>query len=202
MNRFPFITITTAAAAAALLSLCLAGCGGGGGGEDDRAPTGPRNPTAVRSAVLGDGDDFTLVDGTLADVYEYTAPYDTDVVVTLISPAFDPYLVVQERFADGSLSVITHRDDISPQDYNAQLSFRAVGGATYQIIANSFPYAQGPYTLTLADNLADPSQVGGGSLPDAALNPPPAGQDRTLRGIRKTPGNASKRSVAVKGGRQ
>lgn len=188
---FAGILLVTAAAAG--------GCGGSDDSEEPPPPPPPRNATVTRTAALGDGDDFTLVDGTLADVIEYVPPQDNDVQVTLTSGAYDPYLVVVERFPDGSLSVITQNDDISPQDYNAQLRFRAVRGATYQIVANSFAYAQGTYNLTVTDSVI-PVSGDGTPLPDPVLTPPPADQDRTLRGIRKVAAFVGKRSVSRSGG--
>lgn len=110
------------------------------------------HPGFVRDYAIGDvvtdtldDDDCRFEDRSRLDVYRFTLPAPTIVVITLRSDDFDAYLVL----ADADSTVIRQNDDFElPASTDARISeFLAAG--TYYIGVNSLDRRErGAYTLS------------------------------------------------------
>ncbi|MCW6037834.1 PPC domain-containing protein [Spirulina subsalsa FACHB-351] len=90
--------------------------------------------------------DAKLEDGSFYDLYTFPGEAGQRVRIRLESEDFDPYLVLfnsqGEKLADA--------DDISPEDWNAELEYLLPEDGVYQVIVNSYnPEGRGEYNLVI-----------------------------------------------------
>ncbi|MGB3544588.1 DUF4344 domain-containing metallopeptidase [Rubrivirga sp.] len=103
-----------------------------------------------------DTSDPVLDDGSYYDFYAYTGTPGQDVVITLSSDDFDPYVMLNRVFG-GEFESIAQDDDGGP-GIDARIRTRIGPSGTYVIVANSFAQAAtGAYTLSVdrAQDVAD-----------------------------------------------
>ncbi|WP_017304796.1 PPC domain-containing protein [Spirulina subsalsa] len=90
--------------------------------------------------------DAKLEDGSFYDLYTFPGEAGQRVRIRLESEDFDPYLVLfntqGEKLADA--------DDISPENWNAELEYLLPDDGIYQVIVNSYnPEGRGAYSLVI-----------------------------------------------------
>lgn len=90
--------------------------------------------------------DPKLDDGSHYDVFTYTGNPGDEIVITLSSTSFDPYLTLARMFS-GDVERVAQDDDSGPGN-NAQVRATLNQTGTYVIMANSFSADEtGPYSL-------------------------------------------------------
>lgn len=122
-----------------------------------------------------DASDPVLDDGSYYDFYAYTGTPGQDVVITLSSTDFDPYVMLNRVFG-GELEAVAQDDDGGP-GINARIRTRIGASGTYVIVANSFGRdGLGDYTLSVdrAGDVADEEPEPG--VPTLATGAPMQGR--------------------------
>ena len=125
-------------------TLAVRSLGNGGG-----APVAAGSSLRLGQTVSGDlaASDETLDDGTHFDYYTYEGTPGEEIVVTLESEDFDPYMILN-RFFGGELESIGQDDDGGP-GLGARVRATLPQSGTYVVVANSVGVSTGRYTLRL-----------------------------------------------------
>jgi len=99
----------------------------------------------TRSGLLEAGD-WTMGDGTWADVWYVALTAGQRVVIDLHSPRFDAYMQLLDPWG----ARLAEDDNSGPGD-DARITFVAPAAGRYQIVANNYDEDRrvGPYTLTV-----------------------------------------------------
>ncbi|HZG44367.1 MAG TPA: DUF4344 domain-containing metallopeptidase, partial [Longimicrobium sp.] len=108
--------------------------------------------------------DPKLDDGSHYDVFTYTGNPGDEIVITLSSTSFDPYLTLARMFS-GDVERVAQDDDSGPGN-NAQVRATLNQTGTYVIMANSFSANEtGPYSLIVqrADQVPTSQERGNAS---------------------------------------
>ena len=137
-------------------TLAVRSLGTGGGG----APVAAGSVLRLGRTVTGDlaASDETLQDGTHFDYYTYEGTPGEEIVVTLESSDFDPYMILN-RFFGGELESVAQDDDGGP-GLGARVRATLPQSGTYVVVANSVGVSTGRYTLRL-DRPEDVADEGG-----------------------------------------
>ena len=100
----------------------------------------------TRRGTLEPGD-WTMSDGTFADVWYFVAQSGQRVTVELVSRSFDSYL----QLLDPGGTRLADNDDGLGRDRGARIAFTAPAAGRYQIVVNNYDEDQrtGAYTLVL-----------------------------------------------------
>ena len=100
----------------------------------------------TRRGTLEPGD-WTMSDGTFADVWYLVAQSGQRVTIELVSRSFDSYL----QLLDPGGTRLADNDDGLGRDRGARIVFTARAAGRYQIVVNNYDEDQrtGAYTLTL-----------------------------------------------------
>lgn len=159
--------------------------------EDDRAPVveGTTAVSGIGQRVtnrLADGDP-RLPDNSPFHTIDFEATEGTRLEVNLESSAFDAFLALGTRDADGEFQLIAQNDDVmSGSTSNSRLSVTLLESRSYTVLVTTYnPLGRGSYTLSI-DEAGDPAvdfaQIypGGGD---------PNGRYAVLVGINDYPGN-------------
>jgi Zn-dependent metalloprotease len=100
----------------------------------------------VRNGALASGD-LTMPDGSYFDQYTFEGVEGQLVKITMTSPDFDAYLILQDPYFDS----VVHGDDLADGSTNAQVALKIPYAGTYRILANTYSQGDtGQYTLSLA----------------------------------------------------
>jgi hypothetical protein len=101
-------------------------------------------PGQMRRGTLEPGD-WTMSDGTFADVWYLQGTQGQRVVITLRSSAFDSYL----QLLDAGGTKVAEDDDSGGGNRAARITFTFRASERYQIVVNNFSdeVATGAYTL-------------------------------------------------------
>ncbi|WP_412061090.1 DUF4344 domain-containing metallopeptidase [Rubrivirga sp. IMCC45206] len=105
---------------------------------------------ALGRSVSGrlDASDPTLDDGTHFDFYTYTGSAGEDVVITLTSSDFDPYMLFQ-RIVGDELELVAQDDD-GGEGTSSRIRATLDASGTYVVVANSYAAgATGAYTVSI-----------------------------------------------------
>ncbi|MGB0562737.1 MAG: CAP domain-containing protein, partial [Spirulinaceae cyanobacterium] len=104
-------------------------------------------PFLQETGQLEPGIDPVLpTDGSSYDLYSFEAQAGQEVIITLNSQAFDPYLFLFNAFN----IQIADNDDISGEDRNSQLQMTLPCDGEYKVMVNSYdPASRGEYTLSI-----------------------------------------------------
>lgn len=100
----------------------------------------------VRNGALASGD-LTMPDGSYFDQYTFEGVAGQLVKITLTSPDFDAYLILQDPYFD----TLVHGDDLADGSTNAQVVLKIPYAGIYRILANTYSQGDtGQYTLSLS----------------------------------------------------
>jgi Bacterial pre-peptidase C-terminal domain/Circadian oscillating protein COP23 len=125
-------------------------------------------PIAIGATVTGSleaGDTQMVRDNSYLDSYTFSGKAGQQIVITLTSQAFDPYLIL----LDANGNSLSQNDD-GGSSADARITYRLPADGTYAIYVNSFGSGSGSYSLKLqvAPNtpIAEaPSEVSPADLP-------------------------------------
>jgi hypothetical protein len=139
-----------------------------GGGRTSPGGEATGNHPAVRmgQTVTGrlEASDPKLDDGSHYDVYTYSGSPGEEIVITLSSSDFDPYLTLA-RSIGGEVQRVAQDDDSGPGN-NAQVRATLDARGSYMIVANSFSADEtGRYSLVVqsADQVPTSAERGAAS---------------------------------------
>jgi hypothetical protein len=116
--------------------------------NEPRQTDGDYPAVRMGQSVTGrlEASDPKLDDGSHYDVFTYTGNPGDEIVITLSSTSFDPYLTLARMFG-GDVERVAQDDDSGPGN-NAQVRATLNQTGTYVIMANSFSANEtGPYSL-------------------------------------------------------
>lgn len=100
----------------------------------------------VRNGALASGD-LTMPDGSYFDQYTFEGVAGQLVKISMTSPDFDAYLILQDPYFD----TLVHGDDLADGSTNAQIVLKIPYAGIYRILANTYNQGDtGQYTLSLA----------------------------------------------------
>jgi hypothetical protein len=99
--------------------------------------------------TLAPGDAVLQIDQTLYDEYTFSGQAGQQVLITLESMDFDPYLIL----VDPNQTIIAENDDANTSSQNSQLTITLPQNGIYTVIANAYrEEGQGEYTITVTSN--------------------------------------------------
>lgn len=137
------------------------------------ATSEPGSPVPARAThllleaegVLEAGDRIAYQDGSLYDEYAIEGTAGLQVLITLESTEFDPFLVV----LDAQGNILAQNDDVIPGDRNSALDVVLPDDGTYWVLANGLDrFSRGHYIL----RVSTPQQRDDGRSPQPAAPPP------------------------------
>ncbi|MEM0962685.1 MAG: DUF4344 domain-containing metallopeptidase [Bacteroidota bacterium] len=171
-GRYTIVANTYAAGATGAFQVTVRSLDGG----DDALPGITR--IGLAQTVTGQlaSTDATLDDGSYYDLYVYNGAPGQDIVITLSSDRFDPYLILS-RLVGGEFESVADDDDSGP-GVNARVRARIGPTGTYVILANSYAQgATGLYTLSVEtpDQVADEAEAES-SAPTLTTGTPASGR--------------------------
>ncbi len=100
-------------------------------------------------STLAPGDAVLQIDQTLYDEYTFDGQAGQQVVITLASTDFDPYLIL----VDPNQTIIAENDDAITGSQDSQITITLPQNGTYTVIVNAYQQEeQGEYNLTITSN--------------------------------------------------